>query len=200
MADKVKLHYTESTDFKPYSEGTHAMRIVDVIDLGLRLREYPGQPPEVKHAIAIVWAGDEKQESGELITVSKEYTNSLHRKSSLRQALEAMRGKSYTEEQAAKASRDENFLARLVNYGCLVTVEHGTSKKSGRTYGVVKALMALPKGMEAPAVTGYKRGSYWDTRKAEYADAVAKFQAKTDEPEYPADFDEPQDTPDDLPF
>lgn len=200
MADRVKLDYKESSgDFRAYSEGAHPMRLVDVVDLGLAVKDFAGQDPEIKHVLALVFAGGERQENGDLITVSKEVTNSLHAKATLRLTLEAIRGKAYTEEQAMKASRDELFLNKIVNAPCLVTVQHKTSKK-GRTYAQIVNVTSLPKGLMAPEIADYKRQPFWETRKAENAEAVAKFRPKEDEPIYPEDMDAETDEDSDLPW
>jgi len=204
MADKVKLEYSSGGgDFAPHSEGTHAMVVVDAIDMGFRIKDYPGTPASVQPFMAVVWASGERNTKGELITVSRYYSNSMHKKAALRQALEAMRGKSYTDEQAAKAARDPDLFSKLEGFPCLVTVEHKASDDGDRTWGRVTNLSPLPKALPSPvsACADYVRGDYWEERKTKYLEEVKKFQG--DGPpavgldEMPPELEQPSD---DLPF
>jgi hypothetical protein len=205
MADKVKLEYKENSgDFRPLKAGTYPAVVVDAIDMGFRVRQFQDDEPTVQPFIAIVWASGEKQDNGDLVTASRYYKSSMHKKAALRQALEAMRGKKYSEIEAKKAAMDPDLLRKLVGHPCLITVEHKQSQDGERTYGDVTNIMALPEGMPKPTVTGYVRGEYWEKRKARFADEVAKFGVSHNkaEPEYPVDYDESpgEDDSESLPF
>lgn len=192
MADRVKLEYKSGGGrFTPHSEGVHGMVVVDAIDMGYRVRKFQGKQPEIQPAVALVWASGETNEEGDLITVSKYYKASMHKKAGLRLALEAMRGRSYTEIQAKAAAQDPDLLAKLVGANCLVTIEHKTSDDGERVWANVTNITACPKGMAKPKLTApYTRGDYWEERRQRFADEVEQFGMTQSEPEYPEDYDE----------
>jgi len=205
MADKVALEYKEGgTDFRPHSEGTVGMQVLDVISMGYRVKNYPGTEPSIQPFVALVWGSGEVNGNNELITVHRYYKTSMHKKAALRLALEAMRGKTYSEPEARKAATDPEFLSKLIGFPCLVTVEHKQSEDGDRTWGQVTNLAQLPKGMAKPKVTGYKRGEWWEDRKKKYAEEVARFGRTAPDPVYPEDYDQMppalEEAEDDLPF
>lgn len=71
------------------------------------------------------------------MTISKEYTLSMHEKASLRKDLGAWRGKQFTDEEAKTFD-----IAKLVGVYCMVNVTH--SESNGKEYANVAGLSPLP--------------------------------------------------------
>lgn len=181
----------QGTTFPPHDEGQFAAVCADVIDLGKRVEQYPGQPTRVVPKCALLFLTNSK---GETKDIALEVTVSMGDLAKLRQTLESWRGKSYTPEQA-KAGVP---LHKLVGHPALISVEHKRSAK-GRTYAKLKTISPLPDGLVAPKLDGYARAEFWAQRKKGYAEEAARFQqtvvAKSD-----ADLPEQLDDDDDLPF
>ena len=190
------------TTFTPHSEGQHAMVCVDVVNLGLALVEYPGKPVKEVPKAALVFASGERQpEDNSLKLVTVEMTRSMFETSNMRKFLESWRGKSYTPEQAEAGVP----LDKLWGKTALVTIEHKVSKR-GRKFGNVASITILHKAIPAPdaaVLEEYTRPKFLETRRAEYAAAVAKYreQVGAGGDEEPPPGEAPEGQPDDdLPF
>lgn len=169
MSDKV-LAKDSGHDFKPHPEGQYVAVCVDVVNLGDRVSDFEGHI-SIKPSMALVFATRERREDGELLTVSSEFTVSLHPNSKLRPFLESWRGKTFTPQQCQEGVPVE----KLTGVPCLLTVEHRLSKK-GRMYAALLNPTKLPVEMKSmvPDVSSYKRAPYWEDRKAAYAAEVAR--------------------------
>lgn len=182
--------------FHPHSEGTHAMVCVDVVNLGLRIEQYPGQPVREVPKVALIFASGERNDDGSLVIVSAEMTNSMNEKANLRRFLESWRGKSYTPEQAEFGVP----LHKLHGQPALITVEHKRTKRD-RLFANVRSVSPLPKSMtvDTALVEQYERPAFLEDRKTQYGEDVKKYRATVgadgDEPEVPGDDDDS-----DLPF
>lgn len=193
MADTITIKDDGKT-FESHPEGQYGAVCVDVVDLGQRLKNYPGTPPKLQPTLAIVFHTDERDANGQPIELSAEFSASMNSKAALRGFLESWRGKSYTEEQA-KAGIPVH---KLEGIGALVSVEHKTSQK-GRTYAKIKSIAPLPKAMTAPGRDGYRRAEYWAERKDSYAKEAAQFLRDHGNQNHD-DFPPPVDSDDDMPF
>lgn len=175
MADQVTARSAPSESdgkYLPHPEGQHVMACVDVIDLGEELSDWQGVL-KIQPKIALVFAsGKRNPETDEPLLVAAEFTNSMFTKANLRQFLEMWRGRSYTDEQAEAGVP----LHKLVGHGGIVSVEHKLSRNN-RTYAKIRGITPLMEGMTAPAVPSYERPAFWETKKAEYAEAVARHRA-----------------------
>ncbi|HTG26058.1 MAG TPA: hypothetical protein VK681_39035 [Reyranella sp.] len=150
-------------------EDTHQAICVDVIALGQKWDQYPGQVGAIRTKIALVWQLDAKRQDGKPFELSTEYTLSMWEKANLRRDLESWRGKPYTEEQA----KEGIAVDKLVGHNALLTVGHktsGTGKKSAKIMTVTK----LPKAMPALVAEPYTRAPFWAKKKEEYAAEAAK--------------------------
>jgi hypothetical protein len=173
--DAVTSKDAGGNQFHPHSEGTHGMLCVDVVDLGLRLEQFAGQPTRESPKVALVFASGEANDDGSLIIVTAEMTSSLNEKSNLRRFLESWRGKSYTAEQAEAGVP----LHKLHGQAALITVEHKRTKRD-RIFANIRSVSPLPKGMAAPdkeTLERYERPQFLSDRKKQYADEVAKYRA-----------------------
>ncbi len=187
--------------FQPHPEGQFAAVCVDTIDLGEKLEQFPGSDPKTVHKAVILFRTGEKNDAGALIDVGVEYTVSMNEKANLRKFLEAMRGKRYTDEQAAAGVP----LHKLVGHAALISIAHQQSR-AGRTYAKLQAVMPLPKAMVAPEIGEYARPAFYGERKDEYAAEAARWRnaqhatkKATDNTfdDFPSQLDEEDD---DLPF
>lgn len=115
-----------------------------LIDLGIQLNDFKTETKKVRRFI-IVWEiqGETIEINGETLPriISKEYTMSLHEKSTLRKDLQAWRGKSFTPEEL------EGFnLINVLNKPCQIQIIN--EEKNGKTYTKIASIMAIAKGME----------------------------------------------------
>jgi hypothetical protein len=88
------------------------------------------------------------QEKGEQpLVIDKEFTLSLHEKSSLRAVLKSWRGVDFTEEQAKSFD-----ITKLLGVQCMINIIHKPSKKDPtKIYEEIAGITAMPKGMNAPS-------------------------------------------------
>ena len=87
------------------------------------------------------------EEKGEqTIVKSKEYTLSLHEKSSLRADLKSWRGKDFTEQEAQMFD-----ITKLISVGCMINIVHSPSKTDAtKIYDNIAGITAIPKGFKLP--------------------------------------------------
>ena len=204
MADNVYARSEpkeQDSKYAPHPDGQHIMLCVDAIDLGDRKSEWKGKV-KIQSKVALVFASKQvNTEVGAPYTVTMEFTNSMWDKANLRAFLEMWRGKSYTEQQAEAGVP----LHKLVGVAGIASVEHKESG-AGRTYAKIKSIAPLMEGMSAPTVEGYTRAPYWEERKKEYAEEVAKYRAieEQHQPKPKQGFEEMpealENEEDDLPF
>lgn len=121
--------------------GTYPARCVGVVDFGIQHNDFNGKDQE---KVALIF-----ELPTERITVdgvdkprwlSKQYTASLHEKSTLRQHLDAWRGKAFTPEELAGFD-----LRNVINAPCMLTITN--TEKNGSTYANIKAVSKPMKGM-----------------------------------------------------
>lgn len=87
-----------------------------------------------------------KEENGEQPRViSKEFTLSMHEKSSLRKALASWRGKDFTEGEAKAFD-----ITKLLGATCMLNIIHKPSKDGLKTYEEIAGITPMPKGFECP--------------------------------------------------
>jgi hypothetical protein len=124
-------------EFTPAPEGLHQAVCVDVTDLGLQATQW-GE----KQKVEIRWQLEEKdEETGKRFLIMSRYTNSLNEKATLRQHLEAWRGRRFTQEEL------EGFdLEKLLGVNCQLQVIHNIVGE-GRVYANVQAIVPIGKGM-----------------------------------------------------
>lgn len=134
-------------DFKKVPPGVYIGRCYSLIDLGTQLTS--GQYGEkMQHKIKISWELFGEDDAGHPLTIlvdgkeipltiSKNYTVSLHEKAGLRKDLAAWRGKDFTEEEA-KAFDVSKLLGAYCMVNCTI------SETNGKTYTNVAGLTPLP--------------------------------------------------------
>lgn len=137
--------------FTPAPEGPQQAVCVDVVDLGLVKQAWQGVEKELP-MVRVVWHSAEHDPiTNAPYQIQQRYTLSLHEKANLRKALEAWRGRAFTESEL------EGFdLESLIGVNVFLSITHNVSK--GNTYANVTSLMRLPKGMTVlPITEGYIR-------------------------------------------
>lgn len=87
------------------------------------------------------------EEKGEQpLVTSKEYTLSMHEKSSLRADLKSWRGKDFTEEEARAFD-----ITNLIGKPCMINIIHKPSKNDPtKIYANIAGITPLPKGVNMP--------------------------------------------------
>ena len=140
------------SNFEPIPAGTYAAVCYMLVDLGIQETEYKGTKKKSQKC-QIGWEIPELtiQIDGEDAprVISKRYTVSLNDRAALRQDLAAWRGRDFTDEELAGFD-----LRNIVGAPCLIQINH--QDVNGKTYANIQSIMAMPRGMEKPALTGKK--------------------------------------------
>lgn len=137
-----------SGSFAPIPEGTYPAVCNMLIDLGMQKNETYGT---TSRKVLIGWQlPDETIEiegKEEPRSISKRYTLSLSESSNLRADLAAWRGRDFTPQELQSFD-----LRNIVGVGCLIGIIHKES--NGKKYANISSIMALPKGMLKPQMSG----------------------------------------------
>jgi len=140
----------QESNYEPIPEGTHRARLVKIIDVGTQVMSFSANEEKHLRRLRLTFeTPDEratfKKEDGEQpYMVSKEYTMSLHDKSSLRPAIQALLGRNLKKEE-----EKEGFdLSSLLGAPCMITVEH--KEKEDKKFPNITGVSGVPKGMEVP--------------------------------------------------
>ena len=138
----------EKKHFDPVSAGVHLGVCSAVIDLGTHHNELFDKDA---HKVLITWEIPseriEVEKDGKKLdlprVISKTFTLSLHAKASLRQTLEAWRGRAFTKEELNGFD-----LKNVLGTSCQIQVLH--QEKGDKTFANVGSVMPLISGMTAP--------------------------------------------------
>lgn len=139
-------------NFKKAPIGNHIGRCYQMIDLGTQTSKGGQFAGNVARKIYVTWEvlGDDADGQPMTVdingkkmplTISKEYTLSMHEKSTLRKELAAWRGKAFTDEEAKVFD-----ITKLVGAYCMVNVTHKES--NGKEYANVAGLSPLPAALK----------------------------------------------------
>lgn len=140
---------SNSSDYKPIDAGTYVARCFSMVQIGTISQEYMGETKEL-NKVRITWELPNELkvykdgEEAKPLTVSKEFTLSLHEKANLRKFLESWRGRAFNEEEAKKFN-----ISKLLGVPCMLSVIHKNSKQ-GKIYADISGVSSLPKGLECP--------------------------------------------------
>jgi hypothetical protein len=176
MSDVITAKGSESK-FRPHPEGQHIGVCVDVVDLGLKVQDFPGTDPYLAATCALVFrTGERNEETGEYIDIAREFTVSMGDRANLRKFLEQWRGRPYTKDDIDKGVP----LHKLDGQPAMLSISHKVSGKN-RTYANITACVGVPKQMLASVQTydDYVRDEYWQSKRKDYAEAAAKFRGDT---------------------
>jgi hypothetical protein len=170
-------------DFKKVPPGAYIGRCYSLIDLGTQLTT--GQYGEkLQHRIRIAWELFGEDENGQPLTISvdgkemplvisKNYTVSLHEKSSLRKDLAAWRGKDFTDEEARSFD-----VSKLLGAYCMVNATESIT--NGKAYTNVAGLTPLPGALKNAKPAPVHENLVFDLDKPNM-DVFAKFYEKLQE-------------------
>lgn len=139
---------SSGASYAPIPEGTYTAVCNMLVDLGMQFNE---AYKNTSRKVLIQWQiPDETIEidgKEEPRTISNRYTLSLGEKASLRADLAAWRGRDFTPQEL------EAFdLRNIVGAPCLINIIHKDS--NGKRYANISSIMALPKGMPKPKISG----------------------------------------------
>lgn len=146
---------TESKKREIVPSGNHVARCVQMIHLGTKEFEYSGEIKK-QNKVRLVWELlDESftyEKDGEEITsnfmIGKEYTLSMHEKSSLRKELQSWRGKPFTADEAKSFD-----ITKLLNVPCMLNVIHRESNDGSKTYANISSISSVPKSLKPGEAT-----------------------------------------------
>lgn len=136
----------KSSSFTPAPEGLHRSVCCDAVDLGMLDGKY-GR----KHMFRYVWQTEELMENGKPYIVRRDYTLSMHKKSSLRLDVESWRGKPFASDEEAEAFDLES----PIGANCQINVIH--NKNGDQVYANIKAVVPAVRGMAPLKVRDYIR-------------------------------------------
>lgn len=147
----IKIIATEgnTTKWEPVEAGTHLARCVRMVHIGTVMESYGNEPAKPKNKVFLTWEFptmliEGGEYDGKPRVISKEYTLSLHPKTTLCKHLVAWRGKSFSPKEA------EAFdITKLLGVPCMITVVH--NEVGDKVYANIGSISGLPKGLEAPA-------------------------------------------------
>ena len=143
----MSLTVSESKGFELIEEDTYTAICYGVIDLGIH---HDKTFKKDQNKVLFMWElpdvtyeGADGKEARKVL--SKQYTLSLHERSSMRQDLESWRGRAFSTDELAGFN-----VSKLLGVPCLLQVVH--DEYNGKKYAKVGAIMRLPKGMEVPSL------------------------------------------------
>jgi hypothetical protein len=133
--------------YKPAPPGTFLARCYRLIDLGTQRVEFSGEV-KLQMKLQLGWELHGEDDAGNPLiddetmplTIGKRFTNSLHKKASLRRDLEAWRGRAFSDEELRGFD-----LRNLLDKWALITVIH--SERDGKTFANVASITAVPGAM-----------------------------------------------------
>lgn len=135
-----------SGTFEMPPAGPVASRCCRLVDLGSQESEFNGEK-KLQRKLLISWELAELRTDGSPFQVSRRFGLSLHEKSSLRQFLQAWRGRPFSDEELAGFD-----LRRLLNAPAMLNIMH--TNRNGKDYANIASISPLPKGMSAPELAG----------------------------------------------
>jgi len=194
--------------FAPCPEGVTLAVCTRVVDLGT---QYNKAYDKHSRKVLVQWETDHTIDApgsdynGKPYVVSNSYTLSLHEKASLRQHLEAWRGKAFTEIELAGFD-----VCNVVGIPCQLQIIHNES--GGKTYANIASIMAMPKGVDGLQPTQTPVTYSIDDDGLNIPDGIPEWMTKLimESPEYiaisgshsgmPDASEPPEETTDDVPF
>jgi len=139
-----------STSFEPIATGNYPARCYSMVHLGTIEENILGTLKKL-NKVRITWELPTelkvfKEEKGEQPQViSKEFTLSLHEKSTLRGFLKNWRGKDFTDEEAKSFD-----IEKLVGAPCMLNITHKSKKDGSGVYAEIGSVSTMPKGFVCP--------------------------------------------------
>jgi len=143
--------YATKTSSEPTIEaGTYLARCISMISIGTVPVEYKGEI-KLQDKVRISWElptelKEFKEGEGKKpLTISKNYTLSMHPKSNLRKDLEGWRGKGFTDQEAERFD-----ITVLLGKVCQLSIVHQPKKDGSGSYATINSIVTIPKGTTVP--------------------------------------------------
>ena len=131
--------------------GNYIARCYQMIEIGT-IKDTIMGVDKILHKIRIGWELPTetkvfKEEHGrQPFVISREYTLSLHEKSTLRKDLKSWRGKDFTEKEAQSFD-----VTKLIGVPCMINIIHKPSKKdASKMFEEISGITPMPKGVSCP--------------------------------------------------
>jgi sRNA-binding carbon storage regulator CsrA len=140
---------TTGTSYEPIPAGNYVARCYQMIHIGT-VKETILGTEKILNKVRIGWELPTelkvfKEENGEQpMVISKEFTLSMHEKSTLRQFLKNWRSKDFTEDEAKGFD-----ITKLIGVPCQLNIIHKVAK-NGNTYAEIGNISMLMKGYACP--------------------------------------------------
>lgn len=142
---------TGTGEYAVAPSGSHVAVLVGMVDLGTHSKEFKNDDGTVSakdyRSVFLVWElTDEADPShrGHNFLLSKEFTLALGTKAALRPVVEVWLGRKLGDGEEVPD------LSKMLGSKCMLTVEHGQSKSSGKTYANVKGVGPVHKSLAVP--------------------------------------------------
>jgi hypothetical protein len=141
---------SSGNNFAPVEAGTYPARCYSMVQIGTVTENIMGTEKQL-NKVRIGWELPTEQkefkagEGEKPYVVNKEFTLSLHEKSTLRKFLESWRGKNFTEDEAKSFD-----VTKLLGVACMVSIVHKTSK-AGKAYAEISNVSPVIKGFTVPS-------------------------------------------------
>jgi hypothetical protein len=142
---------SEGGDFLPVPAGTWPAICYSFVDLGTQDITFKGET-QPKHQVRISWELHDDEcimregpKAGQPMMIQQTYTWSMNEKANLRKALEAWRGKKFTDKEIGDFD-----VKNLLGQPCLLSVIH--ADKGEKIYANVGGITKPPKGMTLPSM------------------------------------------------
>jgi hypothetical protein len=139
------------TKREPIPAGNYIARCYQMIHIGTVEEIILGEK-KVLNKVRIGWELPTElrvfnEDKGEQpLVISKEFTLSMHEKSTLRKVLASWRGKDFSEDEAKSFD-----VTKLIGAACMLNIIHKPGKKDPTAiYEEIGSISPLPKGMKAP--------------------------------------------------
>jgi hypothetical protein len=136
------------SSFQPIEAGTYPARCIAMVHIGTITEDFQGKPKTL-NKVRISWELPTEQkefkegEGDKPYVLSKEFTLSLHEKSTLRAFLKSWRGLDFTEDEAKAFD-----IEALIGVPCMLSVTHRES--GNKTYADVSGVGKVIKGFTVP--------------------------------------------------
>jgi hypothetical protein len=164
-----------STQRELIPAGNYVARCYQMIHIGTVEEEFQGEK-KIMNKVRIGWELPEEQrifreENGmQPCVISKEYTLSMHEKSTLRKILASWRGKDFTMDEAKAFD-----ITNLLGVPCMLNIIHKPSKDNTKTYEEIGSISPIPKSLVCPAQINATQIWDYDKPNMEYLESLPDF-------------------------
>jgi hypothetical protein len=150
---------SKSAGFDPITAGVHHAVCQSIIDLGTQEPFNKSFEPQRKVMFTWELPHEVKNFDGvnKPLTISRELSVSLNKKSSLRKMLDSWRGRPFTEGEL----KNGFDLSKLIGSNCQLNVVHVTGKAdTSKVYANIEGVIPLGKGVAS--IAPFTAPLYWD--------------------------------------